>query len=241
MRPNHPGGFRRQKKSLAACCWLDAALLVLLLLTGFAADASNHYTDQQLDALAIRVGRTYWIVAVNKQTPAFFSSPTANAATFRPQDNESFEITALVGREQKIPYYKVKFGSGKEGFIPPEVFMDQLNVGIASADPLAIEKKKAVEAAAEEKKRIAWIEAQPWSRAVKDAAIKRQVIGGMNQTEVKNILGKPMRVSRVKAQINVVEEHWLYADGSSVVFYNGLLNRVESAPKEEPQPGAKQR
>lgn len=233
MRPNHPGAFRRQKKLLAVCCWFDAALLALLVAPAFSAHASNHYTNHQLDALATRVGRVYWIVAVNKQTPAFFSSPTANAAAFHPQDNESFEITALVGREQKNPYYKVKFGSGKEAFIAPEAFLEQLNLGIASVDPRAIEKKRAAEAAAEEKKRIAWIEAQPWPRAVKDAAIKRQVIGGMNQTEVKNILGKPIRESRVQAQLNVEEEHWLYADGSTAVFFNGILNRIEPKPPAE--------
>ncbi|HZD42248.1 MAG TPA: hypothetical protein VE131_16110 [Terriglobales bacterium] len=242
MRFNHAGGFFPRKNLIAIRYGLGTLLLALLIGTGFDAHASNHYTDYQLDALAIRVGKIYWIVAVNKQTPAFFSSPTANAASFRPQDNEFFEITELVGREQKDPYYKVKFGSGKEAFISPEAFMDQLNVRIASVDPRAIEKKKAAEAAAEEKKRVAWIQAQPWPRAIKEAAIKRQVTGGMNETEVKNILGKPMRVSRVRAQLNVVEEHWLYADGSTVVFSNGLLNRVEPPHKEEePQPGRAQK
>ena len=36
-----------------------------------------------------------------------------------------------------------------------------------------------------------------------------------------------MRVTKVKSQLNVTEEHWLYADGSTAVFLNGLLNRVE--------------
>jgi hypothetical protein len=60
----------------------------------------------------------------------------------------------------------------------------------------------------------------------------------MNQTEVRNILGKPTRVSRVKAQLNIVEEHWLYPDGSTAVFHNGLLNHVEPGRKEEAPPPA---
>ncbi|HXV79670.1 MAG TPA: hypothetical protein VEG60_07305 [Candidatus Binatia bacterium] len=233
MQPDHLGGFCRQKNLPALRYWLHAVLGALLIVTAFPAYGSNHYTDQQLDALAARVGRTYWIVAVKSQTPVFLSSPAATGATFRPQDNESFEITELVGRRDKNPYYKVKFGSGKEAFIAPEAFLEQLNLGIASVDPRAIKKKRAAEAAAEEKKRVAWIEAQPWSRVVKDAAIKRQVIGGMNQTEVRNILGKPIRENRVQTQLNVEEEHWFYADGSTAVFFNGILNRIEPKPPAE--------
>ena len=167
-------------------------VVVLFFLTVGAptAHASNRYTDQQLDAFATRVGRIYWVVAVKNQTPAFLSSPAANAASFRPQANESFEITELVGRKDKNPYYKVKFDSGKEAFIQPEIFLEELNLGIASVDPQAIEKKKAAAAAEEEKKRIEWIQAQPWSRTLKEAAIKRQVIPGMNGGEVKTNSGQ---------------------------------------------------
>jgi hypothetical protein len=232
------GGVRRKENLSALRYWADSVLLVFFVVTAFPAHASNHYTDHQLDALAIRVGKIYWIVAVKNQTPAFLSSPTANAASFRPQANESFEITELVGRKDKNPYYKVKFDSGKEGFIQPEIFLEELNLSITSVDPQAIEKKKATAAAEEEKKRIEWIQAQPWSRTVKEAAIKRQVLGGMNGAEVKKILGNPLRVSRVKAQLNVIEEHWLYPDGSTAVFINGLYNRLEPKRNTETQPHA---
>jgi hypothetical protein len=241
MESNNTGGFRRKENLSALRYWPDSVLLVFLIVTAFSAHAFNHYTDHQLDALAARVGRIYWIVAVKNQTPAFLSSPTANAASFRPQANESFEITELVGRKDKNPYYKVKFDSGKEGFIQPEIFLEELNLGIASVDPQAIEKKKAAAAAEEEKKRIEWIQAQPWSRTVKEAAIKRQVIGGMNEGEVKKILGNPIRVTKVKAQLNVAEEHWLYADGSTAVFLNGLFNRIEPKRNTEPQPPAEEK
>ena len=143
-----------------------------------------------------------------------------------------------MGRQDKNPYYKVKFNSGKEAFIQPETFLEELNLGIAAVDPQAIDKKKAADAAEEEKKRVEWIQAQPWPRNVKEAAIKRQVLGGMNGGEVKKILGNPVRVSRVKAQLNVVEEHWLYADGSTAVFINGLYNRLEPKRNTETQPRA---
>jgi hypothetical protein len=71
--------------------------------------------------------------------------------------------------------------------------------------------------------------------------MSRQVIGGMNSGEVKKILGNPVRVSRVKGQINVAEEHWLYADGSTAVFYNGLLNRIEPKRTIEPQPSTEKK
>ncbi|HEY7317990.1 MAG TPA: hypothetical protein VIE89_10480 [Candidatus Binatia bacterium] len=234
--------FGRKENRSTLRHWPGPVVILIFVLFAFPALASDRYTERQLDALAARVGKIYWIVAIKNQTPLFLSKPTANAETFRPQDNESFEITDLAGRENKNPYYKVKFSSGREAFISPEVFNEQLNLGIASADPKAYEKKKAAEAAIEEKKRIDWIQAQPWPRNVKEAAIKRQVTGGMNMEEVKKILGNPMRVSKVKSQLNVVEEHWLYADGSAVVFINGLYNRLER-PKatNETQPALEQK
>ena len=197
MVSNNAVGFHRADKLPALRHWLDAVLLVFLAVTPVY--ASNHYTDHQLDALATRVGKIYWIVPVKNQTPAFLSNPTANAASFHPQANESFEIIELVGRKEKNPYYKVKFSSGKEAFIHPDVFLEELNLRITSVDPQAIDRKKAAEAAEEEKKRIEWIQAQPWSRTVKEAAIKRQVMGGMSTGEVRQILGKPVRVSKLKA------------------------------------------
>jgi hypothetical protein len=241
MESNNTVGFRHKENLSALRYWPNSVLLVFLILTAFPAPASDRYTDHQLDALATRVGKIYWIVAVKNQTPLFLSSPTANAASFRPQANESFEITELVGRQDKNPYYKVKFNSGKEAFIQPETFLEELNLGIAAVDPQAIDKKKAADAAEEEKKRIEWIQAQPWSRTVKEAAIKRQVLGGMNGAEVKKILGNPLRVSRVKAQLNVIEEHWLYPDGSTAVFINGLYNRLEPKRNTEPQPRAEEK
>jgi hypothetical protein len=228
-----PEGFLKNK-GVAFRSSFCSVLVFVLTAAGFVALAADRHTDQQLDALASRVGKIYWIVAVNNQTPPFLSSPAMNAASFNPQPNESFEITELVGRKDKNPFYKVRFDSGKEGYILPEVFLEELNASIVAVDPTASGKKRAAEEAEEEKKRIDWIQSQPWSRAVKEAAIKRQVLGGMNGGEVKKILGNPVRVSKVKGRYNFTEERWLYADGSTAVFVNGLLSRMEPKPNNNP-------
>ena len=235
MVSNKAVGFHRAGKWLALWYWL------MVFLAATPVYASNHYTDHQLDALATRVGKIYWIVPVKNQTPAFLSNPTANATSFHPQANESFEITELVGRKDKNPYYKVRFSSGKEAFIHPDIFVEELNLRITSVDPLAIDRKRTAEAAEEEKKRIEWIQAQPWPRAVKESAIKRKVLPGMSTGDVRQILGKPVRVSKFKAPYNVAGEDWLYPDGSSVVFHNGLMVRIERKSSTELQPSAEEK
>jgi hypothetical protein len=218
--------YPRRLASKAKRFAVHAVLWLFLAGMAFPVHASHHYTDRQLDVLAARVGKIYWIVAINNQTPAFLSSRASNSASFRSNANESFEITELVGRKEKNPYYKVKFDSGKEGYIQPDVFLEQFNATISAVDPLENEKRKAAEAAEKEKERIAWIQAQPWPRGVKEAAIKRQATPGMNGGEVKRILGNPIRVSKAKTRLNVAEEKWLYSDGSTAIFYNGLFSHI---------------
>ena len=89
--------------------------------------------------------RYFGLTRAIKKPPAFLSAPAPSAATFRPAQNESFEITELAGRAAKDPYYKVKFQSGKVGYIRPEMFFEEFNATILSADPLADEKKRAEE------------------------------------------------------------------------------------------------
>jgi hypothetical protein len=189
------------------------------------------YTERQLEALAERIGRTFWVTTVNNRTPSFRSAPASNAPVFRVQPNDSFEITDLVGRKSEQPFYKVKFASGKDGYISPDSFHEELNLTILSVDPQADEKKKTAAAGEDEKKRLEWIQAQPWSQAVKQAAIQRRPVPGMKTGEVNKILGKPTRVTRIQAPQRFGEEHWFYADGSVLIFQNGLLIRIE--PKEK--------
>ncbi len=204
-------------------------VVALLALGNFSklAFASNHYTAKQLDALAERVGGEYWIKPVDGRLPVFLTAPAPNAATFRPGKTESFEITELVGRAQKNPYYKVKFESGKVGYMKPEAFQEEINLTIATFDPQADEKRKAEELAEEEKKRVDWIQAQPWSPIVKQAAIKRQATPGLTSGEVKRVLGAPKRILKKRGVTSVREERWFYPDGSILTFQNGLFTGIE--------------
>lgn len=203
-------------------------LLGALLALCRPAGASHHYTAKQLDALESRVGRTYWIVSVNGRTPRFLAAPDARAATFQPAENESFEIKELVGRAAKKPYFRALFASGKEGYLSVEQFLEEFNATIVTLDPLADRKKKAAEAAEEEERRLAWIQAQPWSKAVKEAAIARKPVVGMTTGEVRKVVGEPGRVVKIKAPNRSQEEQWFYPDGSILIFQNGMLSRTES-------------
>ena len=206
---------------------LLAPLLVVSISLG-----SSQYTKAQLDALASRVGMVYWIASTDGRMPIFLSGPTKTATSLRPGDNESFEIVEIAGDKDNDPYYKVKFDSGKVGFISPPAFLDELNLTILSVDPSATEKKKAAEATEVEKKRVEWIRSQPWAPAVKDAAIKRRPVAGHTLGEVKRILGNPVRITKVAGQ-RVPEEHWQYPDGSTLIFQNQLLIRVEPRTGQE--------
>jgi hypothetical protein len=208
------------------------ALLILMLLLTPAA-ASNHYTEKQLDALETRVGKMFWVLGDEGKLPSFVRSPSSGASTFHPAANESFEITELIGRKARNPYYKVKFESGAEGYIHAQAFLEQFNATILTTDPLADEKKALAEKNEEEKARIEWIQSQPWSAAVKESAIKRQAVPGMTLGEVKRVVGDPRRVSRIKGPQHSSEEHWFYPDGTLLIFRNGALNRLEKTKKTE--------
>jgi hypothetical protein len=205
---------------------IPLALAVLLYCDG-AAIASSHYTDRQLEALAARVGKTFWINAANEKTPSFLTAPRPGATTFRPEENDSFEITELTGQKIKDPYYKVRFQSGKVGYLTPDMFHEEFNAKILSYDPLADEKKKKEAQEVEEKKRLEWIKSQPWSPAVKAAAIRKQPTPGLKTGEVRQVLGAPTRVTKTRGTSKVAEERWFYADGTMLTFHNGLLSGIE--------------
>ena len=164
--------------------------------------------------------------------PNFRSSPAVSAPSFKAAEDDSFVITELTGRSNKNPYYAVRFESGKVGYISPEAFHDALNLTILATDPRADEKARAEKQASEEKDRVEWIQSQPWSAAVKEAAIRRQPPPGLNTGEVKHVLGPPMRVTKLRDPTKVSEEHWFYKDGSVLIFHNGLLSRIDKIQKQ---------
>jgi hypothetical protein len=206
-----------------------SALVISLLacLIYSSAQADGEYTPRQLEALSERVGKTYWVNSVENRKLVVLSAPKANASSFDAPPYEGFEITELVGQKTRDVFYKVKFESGKEGFIGPDTFLEELNLTILSVDPKANDKRKAAAAAEEEKKRAEWIQSQPWSQAMKNAAMNKQVLSGMSTGEVRKILGNPTRISKIKGPQNITEEQWFYASGNVLVFHNGLLSRVE--------------
>ena len=191
------------------------------------------YTSKQIDAFAARVGKTYWVSPVDNRTPTFLTSPAPNAGSFQAPANEAFVIVDLVGRAAKSAFYKVKFESGRDGYIRPDAFHEEFNLTIVVQDPQAEAKQKAQQAAEEDKKRLDWIKMQPWSAAVKEAAIKRRVVGGMNTGEVEKRLGAPTRKVKLRGGAANGEEHWHYPEGSILVFNNGLLSRTEEKPQSQ--------
>ena len=208
-----------------------------LLFAGMApVYASNQYTPKQREALAQRVGAVYWINVVEGKVPAFLIAPTKGSASFLPADNESFEITELTDQANQDAVYKVKFNSGKIAYLRPEVFMEEFNSTILSADPLAEKKLKAEQQAESEKQRVAWINAQSWPPNVKEAALKKQPVTGLNVDEVRQIMGEPSRViksdggtgiTKLRGALRLRTERWIYPGGLALTFQNGILNKVE--------------
>jgi hypothetical protein len=210
-----------------------ASVLVALLCAPLPAHASNHYTQKQLNVLAERIGKIYWVDSDAAGTLVFLSAPDSGAPSFKPGPFESFEIVELVGQKSRNPFYKVKTESGKTGFIRPDHFLEQLNLTIVAIDPRADEKQRAAVTEEEEQKRIAWIQKQPWSQAVKDAAVKRRAVPGMTAAETKRVRGDPTRIFRVRGPQRSSEEHWFYPDGDVLVFQNGLLYQLRKNEKEQ--------
>lgn len=201
-----------------------------LLWTGAAVGAAR-YTERQLDAMAARVGKVFWIKSADGKLPLFRSAPAPEAASFAGEERQSFEITELIGRKTDNPFYKVKFPSGKEGYIAPERFHDELNLTILTVDPYADEIRKAEEAAKEENARVEWIQAQPWAPDIKRAAIQKQAVPGLTANEIKKVLGAPSQILRLRGPSKVQEERWYYPDGRVLTFYNGLLSIVNYKEK----------
>src|SRR5512143_3797335 len=110
--------------------------LCVWVLTGLDHSAwpSNHYTAKQIEALASRVGQTFWCQPVGGKGPSFAAAPAANAKLFRVDAVESFQIIELVGQAAKNPYYKIKRENGQEAYISPEQFIEALNLTILTVD-----------------------------------------------------------------------------------------------------------
>ena len=51
---------------------------------------------------------------------------------------------------------------------------------------------------------------------------------GLKTTEVKRIMGAPLRVTKLRTPVKgLAEEHWFYAGGTVLIFHNGLLTKTD--------------
>ncbi len=201
---------------------------LLSLATGF---ASSHFTEKQLAALERYAGKTYWVVAWEGKLPSFSSAPSASADSFRPQAKESFRITEMVqGSGPKAYYYKVRFDTGREGYIGIDSFLEQLNLTLLTVDPDRGQKIRAAREVEEESKREARIRAQPWPEHIKEAVLRRQAVLGMNMKEAREALGRPKTAVKVKNSNPLIgeQEQWIYQSGLVLTFTNGLITRMQS-------------
>lgn len=200
---------------------------LLSLTTGF---ASSHFTERQLAALERYAGKSYWVVPAEGNLPSFFSAPSASADSFLPQAKESFQITEVVqGSGQKAYYYKVRFDTGREGYIDIDSFLEQLNLTLLTVDPDRRQKIRAAREVEEESKREARIRAQPWPEHIKEAVLRRQAVLGMNMKEAREALGKPRRIAKIADANPLIgaQEQWIYEGGPVLTFTNGLISRIQ--------------
>lgn len=218
----------RRGAQLIAAALFVAAPFVVALENGWTA---SQYTPKQIELYAQYVGKTYWVVEEESQTPAFHTAPSSAAPSFRPGLKESFAIDEIVGGTAQIPtpYYRVTFESGKQGFIPIGSFTQQLNAAFVSVDPDRAAKAKLAKETEAEKKRQEWIRTRSWPEHVKQAALKKQPVLGMNTIEAKAALGKPQRVVGIKSTNLLLgrQEQWTYEGGSVLTFTNGLITRIQ--------------
>jgi len=207
------------------------ALLGAFLIPSAILAASPRVTEKQIEVMRGYVGKTYWIAPGSENDRFFYSAPSRDATTFSAEAKESFQITEMVKGSSESLYYKVRFASGKEGYINVNTFLDELNSTVVPQDPGAGQKRKTTNATDTEKKREEWIRAQPWPEYVKEAALKKQAVLGMTTGEVKAALGKPARMTRLKSvgRQTARQEQWVYSGGSVLTFTDGVLTLIQTA------------
>ena len=209
-------------------------LLLLLpalffLTTGF---ASSRFTEKQLEAFEKYIGKTYWAVAEEGKRALFFSAPSPSAASFLAELKESLQVTEMVQGAGQRPayYYKVRFGSGRDGYIDVDSFLGELNLTLLTVDPDRGQKMRSAKEAEGKSKRAARIRAQPWPEHIKEAVLQRKAVLGMTVKEAREALGKPARVVKVRDASPLMgqQEQWIYQSGPVLTFTNGLITRIQA-------------
>lgn len=204
--------------------------MTFVLVSAAVTLGAPRFTEKQIEALRKYVGKTYWVASESERGPMFLTDPSPAATSYAIAVDEPFQIAELLQGPEETVYYKAKFSSGKEAYIDVNTFLEELNSAFVTRDPGNEQKRKAAGEAQEENKRATWIRAQPWPQNVKEAALRRQAILGMNMGEVKIALGKPSRVIRLKnvGRSGVRHEQWAYP-GSTLTFANGVLTLIQNS------------
>ena len=212
-------------RSLAAAAIFALPLLGAPQYVG----AEPRYTEKQIEQFSSYLGKTYWITAEKEHQPKVYSAPSKDAASFQPAVKESFVLKEVVEKTSDMPYYRVEFESGQEGFIPVASFLQGIDLSFMALDPDRDAKAKSAKAIDQEAKRRDWIRSQKWPEHVKNAALKGQPALGMNKKEAEAVLGKPKSVVRLKRGNELVgrQEQWHYDSGLVLTFNNGVIVRIQ--------------
>ena len=95
------------------------------------------------DRLAERVGKTFWIQEVDGRTPMFFNRARCRRCFIsRPRTAIPSKSSSWWGAQEQESLLQSQFESGKEGYFPPEVFFEELNLTFVPVDPQAGKKRR---------------------------------------------------------------------------------------------------
>ena len=219
----------------------------------------------------IRIGKTFAVLAPDEIV--IHKRPVRGGETFHLEEAEAFivddakcegggslascwaDLMATIEDPGSFAavFYKVRFESGKEGYINGRYFYPKLSYYMTSeerstalgttpeAAVLRVRKKyKDGEARIMEalKKREHAIESAPWPEDIKKLVLERRIIIGMTKEQVLLSQNPPdippfkqLRKTNEAVTRDGVAEKWVYK-GTSYYFLNYILERWESSDKD---------
>ena len=152
-----------------------------------------------------------------------------------------------------VAFYKVRFESGKEGYINGRYFYPKLSYYMTSEERTAVRGTTPEELAKKvrnelkdaesqlkeaENKRKHTIESAPWPEDIKRLVLERRIIIGMTKEQVLLSQNPPdippfkqLRKTNETVSRDGVAEKWVYK-GTSYYFLNDILERWESSDKD---------
>ena len=170
------------------------------------------YAYEQSDS---RIGKMYW--AGKRIESVFGREPKIVPRTYLALDyGTSLTVVALEQYELE-EFYRVKLGSSEEAFLSVRMFEAAQQGGfIVSYDP----RKR-------ESGRIAAIKNKKWPPQIEQAAIRKQILLGMTEEQIRMSVGDPQKINRT-VSARGVSEQWVY-DGGYLYFENGKLTTSQDS------------